>query len=85
MTINIGCTYTDKIISLTITSILRATAVDDSVRNQRDETWSVIERGLWTLIEANLGIISACLNVLKQVVCRYFFVITWRYNEDVQS
>ena len=72
VTINIGCTYTDKIISLTIMSILRATAVDDSVCNQRDETCGAIERGLWTLIEANLGLISACLNVLKQVVYRYF-------------
>ena len=70
--ITVCCTYTDEIISVTITSILRATAVANSVRNQRDETWDFIERGLWTLVEANLGIISACLIVLKQILCRYF-------------
>jgi hypothetical protein len=64
-------TCTDKLISVTITSILRVTAVANSVHNQRDQTWNFIERGIWSLIEANLGIICACLIVLKQVVKRY--------------
>ncbi|KAH7068960.1 hypothetical protein BKA63DRAFT_397026, partial [Paraphoma chrysanthemicola] len=57
---------------VTITSILRVTAVANSVRNQQDQTWNFITRGVWTLIEANLGIICACLIVLKQAVKRCF-------------
>ncbi|CAN9401577.1 unnamed protein product [Alternaria alternata] len=60
---------------VTITSILRVTAVANSVRNQQDLTWNFIERGIWTMIEANLGIICACLLVLKQVVKRCFLSV----------
>ncbi|KAG9195561.1 1-acylglycerone phosphate reductase [Alternaria panax] len=60
---------------VTVTSILRVTAVANSVRNQEDQTWSFIERGIWTMIEANLGIICACLIVLKQVVKHCFLSI----------
>lgn len=35
------------------------------MRNMQDQTWNFIQRGIWTLIEANLGIICACLIVLK--------------------
>jgi hypothetical protein len=55
-----------------LTSILRVTAVANSVRNQQDQTWNFIQRGIWTLVEANLGIICACLVVLKQLVKRLF-------------
>jgi hypothetical protein len=58
--------------SVTITSILRVTAVANSARNQQDQTWKFITRGVWTLVEANLGIICACLVVLNQVVRRFF-------------
>ncbi|KAB2105280.1 hypothetical protein AG0111_0g6961 [Alternaria gaisen] len=60
---------------VTITSILRVTAVANSVRNQKDLTWNFIERGIWTMIEANLGIICACLLVLKQVVKHCFLSV----------
>lgn len=58
--------------SVTVTSILRVTAVANSVRNQKDQTWNFIQRGVWTLIEANLGIICACLIVLRQPMARFF-------------
>lgn len=58
--------------SVTITSILRVTAVANSGRNQADQTWNFIPRGVWTLVEANLGIICTCLPVLKQLVKRLF-------------
>jgi hypothetical protein len=60
---------------VTITSILRVTAVANSVRNQQDQTWNFIQRGIWTLIEANLGIICACLIVLNQAVRRFFSML----------
>lgn len=44
----------------------------NSVRNQKDQTWNFIERGVWTLIEANLGIICTCLPALRQLVKRLF-------------
>jgi hypothetical protein len=60
---------------VTITSILRVTAVANSVRNQQDQTWNFIQRGIWTLIEANLGIICACLIVLNQAMRRFFSLL----------
>ncbi|KAF2708539.1 hypothetical protein K504DRAFT_534161 [Pleomassaria siparia CBS 279.74] len=60
---------------VTMTSILRVTAVANSVHNQQDQTWTFIPRGIWTLIEANLGIICTCLPVLKQLVRRVFPLI----------
>jgi hypothetical protein len=58
--------------SVTLTSILRVTSVQNSLKNREDQTWSFIERGVWTLIESNLGIICACLPVLKQPLGRLF-------------
>ncbi|KAM0268244.1 hypothetical protein ACHAQH_010021 [Verticillium albo-atrum] len=57
---------------VTITSILRTTSVQNSLKNKEDITWNFIERGMWTLVEANLGIISACLPVLKQPMAKLF-------------
>ncbi|KAM0326959.1 hypothetical protein ACHAQA_006080 [Verticillium albo-atrum] len=57
---------------VTITSILRTTSVQNSLKNRADITWNFIERGMWTLVEANLGIISACLPVLKQPLAKLF-------------
>ncbi|KAL2265629.1 hypothetical protein VTJ83DRAFT_6729 [Remersonia thermophila] len=57
---------------VTITSILRVTSVQNSLKNRQDQTWSFIERGVWTLIESNLGIICACLPVLKQPLGKLF-------------
>jgi hypothetical protein len=45
--------------------IMRTTAVSNSFANKSDITWDFIPRGIWTLIEANLGIICACLPILK--------------------
>ncbi|KAK6412043.1 hypothetical protein LTR95_018022 [Oleoguttula sp. CCFEE 5521] len=53
---------------VTVASILRATAVHNSLRNQSDSTWNFISRGIWTLIEANLGIICASLPILKRPI-----------------
>jgi hypothetical protein len=58
--------------SVTITSILRATSVQNSLANKADTTWNFIDRGMWTLIEANSGIIGACLPALRQPLARLF-------------
>lgn len=58
--------------SVTITSILRVTAVSDSLRNRADLTWNFITRGIWTLIEANAGIIGASLPIFKQPLALMF-------------
>ncbi|PNP56596.1 hypothetical protein THARTR1_03292 [Trichoderma harzianum] len=57
---------------VTVTSILRATSVKNSLANKADTTWNFIERGIWTLIEANAGIIGACLPALRQPLARIF-------------
>ncbi|KAF2844992.1 hypothetical protein T440DRAFT_409009 [Plenodomus tracheiphilus IPT5] len=61
---------------VTATSVLRVTAVANSVRNQQDQTFNFIPRGVWTLIEANLGIICACLTVLKRPAQRLIMILT---------
>ncbi|KAL1842996.1 hypothetical protein VTJ49DRAFT_3473 [Mycothermus thermophilus] len=73
---------------VTITSILRVTSVQNSLKNRQDQTWSFIERGVWTLIESNLGIICACLPVLKQPLGKLFprlFGSTLRGHSGVSS
>ena len=62
----------NSFISVTITSILRTTSVSNSLANKSDITYNFIQRGMWTLIECNLGIISACLPVLRQPLARFF-------------
>ncbi|KAL9484084.1 hypothetical protein ACSS6W_002873 [Trichoderma asperelloides] len=57
---------------VTVTSILRAVSVQNSLANKSDNTWSFIDRGIWTLIEANSGIIGACLPALRQPLARTF-------------
>jgi hypothetical protein len=47
-------------------SILRTTSVSESLKNQSDITYSFVPWGIWTLVEANLGIITSCLIVLKK-------------------
>ncbi|KAL8920327.1 MAG: hypothetical protein Q9208_006298 [Pyrenodesmia sp. 3 TL-2023] len=51
---------------VTVSSVIRATAVANSTRNQSDITWNFIPRGIWTLIEANTGIICASLPMLHK-------------------
>ncbi|KAM3443043.1 hypothetical protein MY4824_000748 [Beauveria thailandica] len=51
---------------VTITSILRTTSVQHPLKNRMDITFGFITRGIWTLIEANLGTIIPCLVVLRQ-------------------
>lgn len=55
-----------------ICSIMRTTAVSDSIQNQRDITYNFIPRGIWTLTEANIGIVCACLPMMKQVLRKLF-------------
>ncbi|KAM0475911.1 hypothetical protein ACHAPX_006793 [Trichoderma viride] len=57
---------------VTVTSILRAASVKNSLANKSDTTWNFIDRGIWTLIEANCGIIGACLPALRQPLARTF-------------
>ncbi|PQK12406.1 hypothetical protein BB8028_0003g10230 [Beauveria bassiana] len=51
---------------VTITSILRTTSVQHPLKNRMDITFDFSTRGIWTLIEANLGTIIPCLVVLRQ-------------------
>ncbi|KAG9255635.1 uncharacterized protein F5Z01DRAFT_699392 [Emericellopsis atlantica] len=51
---------------VTITSILRTTSVQNSLKNKEDITFNFIQRGMWTLLEMNFGIISTCLPTLKK-------------------
>lgn len=44
----------------------------NSLANKSDTTWNFIDRGIWTLIEANSGIIGACLPALRQPLARTF-------------
>jgi 1-acylglycerone phosphate reductase len=67
-----GLVLTEGANSVTVTSILRTTSVSDSVKNQSDITFNFIERGMWTLIEINIGIMTACLPVLKEPLVRAF-------------
>ncbi|OAQ68777.1 hypothetical protein VFPPC_04966 [Pochonia chlamydosporia 170] len=57
---------------VTVTSILRTTSVSNSLEKKADITYNFIDRGIWTLTETNLGIISACLLVLKQPLGKLF-------------
>lgn len=49
-----------------IAGIIRTTAVQSSLAKQQDLTYNFIPRGIWTLIESNLGIITPCLPILKK-------------------
>ncbi|RGP63505.1 hypothetical protein FSPOR_8558 [Fusarium sporotrichioides] len=60
---------------VTITSILRVTSVSNSLKSKEDQTYNFIERGIWTLIEANFGIIATCLPVLRQPMGKLFPLI----------
>ncbi|KAL4731961.1 hypothetical protein ACLX1H_000960 [Fusarium chlamydosporum] len=57
---------------VTITSILRATSVSNSLENKGDQTYNLIERRLRTLIKTNLGIMTTCLPVLRQPLGKLF-------------
>ncbi len=46
--------------------------MQNSLKNRQDQTYNFIERGIWTLLEANLGIINACLPILKQALGHLF-------------
>ncbi|PLB50436.1 hypothetical protein P170DRAFT_381115, partial [Aspergillus steynii IBT 23096] len=48
-----------------ITSILRITTLDIAT-SYLDITWNSIDSSKWTVIESNLGIISACLPALRR-------------------
>ncbi|KAF2149812.1 hypothetical protein K461DRAFT_281029 [Myriangium duriaei CBS 260.36] len=49
-----------------LTSILRVVAVKASVQNKEDATYNFVPRGTWTLVEANIGIVCACLPALRK-------------------
>ncbi|KAI9753570.1 MAG: hypothetical protein M4579_005087 [Chaenotheca gracillima] len=49
-----------------VTSIIRTTAVANSIETKADITYNFMSRSSWTLVEANTGIICACLPVLRQ-------------------
>ncbi|MCJ1469421.1 hypothetical protein MMC07_008054 [Pseudocyphellaria aurata] len=55
-----------------VTSIVRVIAVANSTKNKADTTWSFISRSTWTLLEANTGIICACLPTLKKPITMLF-------------
>ncbi len=51
---------------------MRTTSVQNSLKNKQDQTYNFIERGIWTLLEANFGIINACLPIFKQALGHLF-------------
>ncbi|KAI9677627.1 MAG: hypothetical protein M1817_006582 [Caeruleum heppii] len=53
-----------------VTSVLRMTTLDTSSKSP-DPTWAITS-SLWTVIEANVGIICACLPVLSRPLARVF-------------
>ncbi|KAK2763950.1 hypothetical protein FQN54_009569 [Arachnomyces sp. PD_36] len=57
-----------------VTSIIRTTVVAQTTADggKKDITWDFIPRSIWTLIEANMGIICACLPILKGPIVRFF-------------
>ncbi|MCJ1453889.1 hypothetical protein MMC28_004238 [Mycoblastus sanguinarius] len=54
-----------------ITSILRMTTLDTGSKNQ-DQTYGTLNSTIWTTIEANTGIICACLPMLKSPLAFLF-------------
>lgn len=62
--------YSQNLSSVTVTSIFRVTSVQNSLKNKGDLTYNFVQRGTWSLLEANLGTISSCLPVLKQPLGR---------------
>ncbi|TKA61785.1 hypothetical protein B0A49_09467 [Cryomyces minteri] len=57
---------------VTVTSIIRVIAVTSSETNKQDFTWAFVPRSTWTLIEANTGIVCACLPILRKPVFDFF-------------
>ncbi|OJJ46500.1 hypothetical protein ASPZODRAFT_132578 [Penicilliopsis zonata CBS 506.65] len=53
-------------------SIIRTVAVIQTSSQTYDESYDFLPRSVWTLIEANTGIICACLPMLKQYLVRFF-------------
>ncbi|KAK3297937.1 uncharacterized protein B0H64DRAFT_423839 [Chaetomium fimeti] len=70
---------------VTIAAILRTTSVPNSPENREDPTYYFVNRGVWTLLEANLGIISACLPILKHPLTRLFPRLFGTTNTDTNT
>ena len=54
-----------------ITSILRMTTLNVSSRN-KDRSQGTVESTIWTSVEADSGIVCACLPTLKGIIQRFF-------------
>ncbi|KAL1859228.1 hypothetical protein Plec18170_002344 [Paecilomyces lecythidis] len=54
------------------TSIIRTVAVSQTSARELDLSWDFIPRSTWTLVEANIGIICACLPTLRYPLSRLF-------------
>ena len=57
--------------SVCVTSVLRMTTLDTSSKSL-DQTWGNLNSTIWTTIEANTGIICACLPMLKTPLAALF-------------
>ncbi|KAL1963026.1 hypothetical protein VTN77DRAFT_8774 [Rasamsonia byssochlamydoides] len=55
-----------------VTSILRTVAVTQTSTRKMDESWDFIPRSTWTLVEANMGIICACLPMMRHPLAALF-------------
>ncbi|KAJ9206938.1 hypothetical protein C8Q69DRAFT_440212 [Paecilomyces variotii] len=53
-------------------SIIRTVAVSQTSARELDLSWDFIPRSTWTLVEANVGIICACLPTLRYPLSRLF-------------
>lgn len=64
------------------TSIIRTNAVAASVTNKKDSTWTFIPRSTWTLVEANVGIICACLPMMRGLLATCLPCLERRKNTN---
>ncbi|OGE50345.1 hypothetical protein PENARI_c017G11866 [Penicillium arizonense] len=59
-----------------VTSILRTVAVSQTSTGL-DQSWDFIPRSTWTLVECNMGIICACLPLLRRPLS---FIFPWLFR-----
>lgn len=74
------CTDED---SVTFASIYRATTIAASASDP-DPTWGPIPATIWSVIEANAGIVCACLPMLRSPFVRLFGPIFGRSRETMK-
>ncbi|KAK3109351.1 hypothetical protein LTR53_017482 [Teratosphaeriaceae sp. CCFEE 6253] len=65
-----------------ICSIMRIIAVVHAETGKKDTTWDFVPRNVWSLVETNVGIICACLPVLKTPILRGLTAVFGKTRPD---